>query len=259
MRPAGGALAFVVLLSLVTWAGCLSPATQLDQAVWSDDDSELLLIELLFDEGWAPPGEGTTPKENFRHQLYIADADGSDRRVLGEEQEAQNGGQPYLMSAAGYVLWSVVAGDEGKEAFRWMSLDDGTTRALDPLTADVEFGFAVPSPSGAHIALVSSSGGYVEMLDGTTLEVVADASPEALSGNVDWTWTPDGSFVVTDRNRAFAVDTSGVVTEVEVPYCTYPKTTSSRISAEGVMVFVDGETVGFSDPFPTTAFGCPGA
>ena len=55
----------------------LHEAEQIDQVLWSDDDTGQAYVKLLFLEGPALPFWDTTYKEDFRHQVFVRNADGT--------------------------------------------------------------------------------------------------------------------------------------------------------------------------------------
>lgn len=233
--------------------GCWRAAEQLDQVVWADDDSALLIARLRFDERAGSPGAGTTNKRDFRHQLVLADPDGSNDVELGDERVGQNLAELYLMVGAGYAL-SGALDDDARTSWSQTDLASGTPRPVPPLTAD-DAGFAIPSPDGASIAQVASDGGQVRFLAASDLTTLGSAPLEPPAN--DWTWRPGGAFVVVRGGAAHAVAPDGTLTPTDVPTCLSPKTTSSSVSATGVPVFPSGDSVAFGAADPSQAFGCP--
>lgn len=235
--------------------GCWRDASQLDQVVWSDDDRALLLVELRFDERGGGVGSGTTRKRAFRHQLFLADPDGSGAAPVGVEIAGQNVAEVYLMQDAGYAITGALD-EDARVTWSRTTLRDGAIRALDPWP-DGDPGAWVPSPDGAFLARIRSDGSGVAFFAYDTLQRTG-GSDLGVPPPADWTWRPDGVFVVTDGSVAEGIQPQGTSpVAVEVPGCTSPKTTSSPVSSDGTFVFPgpDG-TVGSSGPDPEAAFGC---
>lgn len=233
-------------------SGCWREGGQLDQAVWSHDDQALLVAELSFRERGSF-GAGTTSKKDFGYQLVLADTSGGSRVPVGEPVDGQNAAEIYAMQG-----WALSARFD-EDGLAWPVHTDLTTGAHTELPPMSEGGpgFAVPSPSGLHIARIAADGRLVEVLASETLRLtgVATLSP---TQPVDWTWSPDGRFVVTDGSEAWAVEPEGgEVSPTDPPACVTPKTSSSPIAADGRVVRIDvaGE-VRVEPGDPALAFGC---
>jgi len=227
--------------------GCWSESVQPDQVVWSDDGTEKLVIELLFEEKGAI-GD-TSNKRNFRHQLLRADG----TEPVGDVREGQNGAELYFMKSRGYIV-STYLDDSAIVRTLHTSLRDLRTVPV-PEFSPTDPGYFVPSPSGEHIARVASGGANIDILDGNFLTVLGQVSLP-VTGGADWTWRPDGLFVIATEGEAWAIDPDGGVTNTDIPACFYPKTTSSPISADGEFIYMDAAGIQTGATDPSTAFGC---
>lgn len=252
----------VLALSLasVALAGCpgFEETAYYDQIRWSDDDEQLAIVELRFEE--APPSDplmGTTQKRNFRHQLFVSDPDGSNPTPVGDEQPGQNGAEVYFMRSQGYVLLTSLNEQGGVEYAR-VDTGDGTVTALPAPGFDADPTFALPSPDGTEIAQIGIDGldVLVRFFDAASLEPVADAVTVTLDTTADWTFREDGALVVTDGTSAKAVRPGEAPTDTDVPTCTNPKTTSSDVSSMGVRVFTEEGEIVTRDEGAEAAFGC---
>ncbi len=266
-------LSAILLTVLAT--GCdWSESVQIDQVTWADDDSGHAYVKLLYEERRsANPLNGTTDKKNFRHQVFIQDTDGSNRRALTPARSKHNGAQIFYMRSAGYVLQEVL---EGPDHARYDVIRmDGSSQTLvswqDPGVPCV--GLEVtPSPDGSVIAIMKrlSPGRSTDRacVAGSVEVVFYQASDLSEIGTHTWavggmtesTWKPNGEFVVHDYQTGdWIVDPSQGPRTTTAPNCVYPKTTSSAVSANAVML-IPGP--GSNDPVHTTngnasdVFGC---
>ncbi|MCK5688456.1 hypothetical protein KAI87_04255 [Myxococcota bacterium] len=266
-------LLLTLLVSLSTacsWEG----AEQIDQAVWSDDDTAQAYVKLLYYERKDPnPLSGTTQKKDFRHQIFIQDADGSNRRALTDGRTFQNGAMLYYMKRAGYVVMEVI---EGRDLFRYdiIRMDGQSTTLASWQNPSVPCaGFELtPSPDGAMIATMErlTAGQAMDLSCAPATVEVKFYSADSLSlistyswpanGMMESTWTLGGDFIVHDHEGGdWIVAPSTGPTPTTPPGCVYPKTTSGSVSAAGVVL-----SPGDSDSDPVhsvtrpdvTVFGC---
>ena len=231
-----------------------------DRIVWSDDDEQLALVELRFEErDPLDPLQGTTDKRNFRHQLYVSDVDGANPTAIGSEREGQSAAEVFFMRSQGYVLLAAVR-EDGEADYARIDLDDGAETALSDPGFSARSWFAVPSPDGANIAQVGIEGTSAEVrfVDGATLDPVASVVTLTFQNTPDFTFRPDGALVVTDGVSAKGVHPGEEPFDTDVPACTLPKTTSSDVSSTGLFVFTDtdGRQISTRDEGEDAAFGC---
>lgn len=230
--------------------GCWRDTAQLDQVVWADDGDALLIVELRFDERGSF-GSGTTNKRDFRHQLLLADPDGEGREPIGDEVELQNAADVYFMRSTGTIVTGRL--DGGGRTSWWLTDLTGDAREI-PAFNDGDAGFVVPSPDGLRLAQVTSDGSRLRFL---ALDLNVVGTPVDLVPNAeDWTWRPDGNFVTTHPILTTSWDLAGGFVDNEVPGCTWPKTTSSPVDADGVRVWAADGELRFDAADPSLAFGC---
>jgi hypothetical protein len=251
-------LSLLVTALALSRCACFEDVAAYNQVVFSDDDTRLLVVELRYEERQSiDPLAGTSEKQNFRHQLYTTDLDGSSPVEFGSEQPGQNGAEVYDMKTAGYALVSAL--DENG-ALRFVRFDDaGATRTLPSPGFTAQPVFALPSPDGAHIAQLAVDGdtASVRFIDAATLSPIGDEVSLPFVQSIDWTFRPDGKLVVTDFVTAMALEPGTAPEPADVPGCTNPKTTSSPLSSTGVFVFVAGDAeVATTDEGQDLAFGC---
>lgn len=255
------ALPSLLALTLVALSGCnpWQEREYIDRLVWADDDSELLLLELRFEERQGDALSGSTEKRGFRHQLLRSDLDGGNRLPIGPEREGLAGAELYYMKSAGYLVTASEDEADGALRFERVSLD-GETRDIPTPDDQPQFLSVVPSPDGGLLAVVSGrdSEVRVDLLDARSLEAARERATVTLAGGHEWTWRSDGAFVVTDGTSAWALTVGGEGFEdTSVPGCTTPKTTSSEVSSEGVALSTTPEgAIEHSAPDASPAFGC---
>jgi hypothetical protein len=257
-----------LLLSVlaVALAGCWETRSYPDRIVWANDDAELGLVKLTFEERKSSdPLNGTTDKRKFRHRVYTRDVAGGELRPVGPEVPGQDGGQLFYMRSRGYFLVTRLAAG-GQLEWRLLRAD-GTYHALGtaPVAAhenDCSLLDFVPSPDGARIAKISRGSSCnaaqltVAFLDPDSLEPVA--APTVLPARFwsDWTWTRAGEFVAIASEGAWRVRAGAAPVSVPVPTCTNPKTTSGETSADGRLVSYEDPRIVIGPPNRAAAFGC---
>lgn len=278
MRPLNALTVLIIPLITLALTGCWSDAEQVDQAVWSDDDSEVAVVVLRFEEKSGNPLNGTTDKKNFRHQIYVQSLDGSGKTAIGGERSGQNGSQIYYMKSAGYLVVSTLT-DVGMR-FDRVALSGASTliAETDYDSCKSHFFDVVPSPTGAQIAVISRSDACedtspeaptplgpvstpvqveVRFLNAQTLAELDAQTVDLATGSVAWTWRPDGAFVVTDGQDAVALTAGLSAVTTALPGCTDPKTSSSPVDASGVFVYPNPDGgLSTSTSSGADTFGC---
>lgn len=260
--PRALSLAFALAPTSLAVAACnpWQEASQTDMLVFADDDSELAIQELRFEERQGDALSGSTEKRDFRQQLFRADPKGERHLPIGPERTGQHGGDLYFMKTAGYLVASSVPEEGGLVGWDRISLDDGTSQSIPMLDESYDWAFAIPSPDASLIAVVSGAGQSVraQLFDEATLEPASERDDVTVAGTPEWTFRPDGAFVVTDATSAWALTAAAEgFTDTNVPACTTPKTTSSMVSSEGELLSTTPEgAIERSDPDPSLAFGC---
>ncbi|OQW95433.1 MAG: hypothetical protein BWK79_02535, partial [Beggiatoa sp. IS2] len=102
----------ISLLLFLTLVGCSAgkkmlkdwtPTQYDDRVVWADDGSEVAVVTLSFEEKSGGLLSGTTDKRNFKHQIFLQNADSSGRRALTGLRDYQNG-EIFYMKRSGYLI-----------------------------------------------------------------------------------------------------------------------------------------------------------
>jgi len=225
--------------------------------VWSDDgaDQAYLLAKWQEESGMFGVPEGASTR-NHRHYVYLRSADGSDRRDLYGVKPEHGFGRIYYMKSQGYVIVAlqdgsglrfVKAGTDGTE--RVVATSSNSLMACGSLEV-------IPSPDGAELAIIERaavtqsppSGPAVPVpacsSGAVTVELVDAATLNRLHGPFSWTvaelaeatWTPAGELFVASAGDAWRVDRQSGPVASAPPACFAPKTTSSNVSAGGVMI-----------------------
>lgn len=245
----------------------VSKSEQLARVVWSDDNTEQALIILRYEQqpGMNPAAVGAV-ESNFSHQIYIQNADGSNRRPIGIEFQGQSGHELYYMKAAGYLVASRMEVSDNAAVARYYQLRlDGTVNRL----SEKAHTQVIPSPDGNFLAritqhpeLCASTVGNcpldVEILNANTLHQMGSTYPLSFRTQPEVTWMPDGKLVATDGQRSEAiVPGSNSVEEVSVPNCTYPPTSSNAVSHDGSFIFAQAGQIQLRPAgLNEKAFGC---
>jgi len=247
---------------------------QIVQVAFADDDSAHAFVKLMFKERpSAHPLNGTTDKKDFRHQVFIQDRDGENRRAVTGVVSSQNGATLYYMKRSGYLIVDTL---EAPDKLRYDVIRlDGRIQTLETwshpgqLCAGLE---VVPSPDGLLIATVErlDSGQpadlpcapgrvVVELHDAASLAVVARYDWE-VGGLIESTWNPKGELIVHELEAgSWKLTRSEPPVAAADPRCIHPKTTSSIISSYGQLIVPGSspqspvEVLAVDDAVP---FGC---
>lgn len=256
-----------VVIALLGLVGCWNDREQVDQAVWSDDDTAQAYTQLFFEEGpRVNPLSMTHPRRDYRHQLFVQRPDGSERRALTGVRAHRTGGNLYYMRAAGYVIVDVIA-DSGETRYDLVRLADGQVSTLlshTPSGAPCASLDVVPSRDGLTIAVIERTTGpesagrcpsgdaVVTLVDASTLSTLSSFR-WALSDMLQSKWTEGGDLVVwTTADGAWRVDPADGPSPAETPQCPFPRTSSGSLSADGVLI-----GGGLSPDDPVTVFPPP--
>jgi len=273
-------------LAILVTAGALlfacfnswKPAEITSPVAWSDDDEAFALVILRYEHRASyHPLDGTGKKRNVRHQVYVEAANGSGRVAVGPEIPGQNGAELYFMRSMGYLVLS--AEDEHHRWYTRIALDGTRSEIarLDKASCEARYFDVVPSPDGAHLARLQTAPGcppsgtgptsptgssgstqqvLVTFLDAITLQEVASHTLTLNNWNLDWTWTPDGDFIVHDQSSGWSLAPGRAPVGSAVPGCSWPKTTSSDWSAGGTFIYGEDGAVLVGGTNPDGAFGC---
>jgi hypothetical protein len=264
-----------LLATLLSVSGCGSdPGVETKRngdAVWSDDAQEIAYAAHRdVSQGTGSTGGGTT----FHWTLRTRAADGSGDHAAAAERTFQLLAL-YDMHRAGYLLFLEVDSANGSHT----NLLRTGSSTVTSVGADVSCPrtssspavrlspIYLPSPDGAVLARmltpadcadwnagVTSVG--VDLLDATSLSVKSSAKVTYAGTAIDWTWTPDGTFVFTDglSNWGFVPTASGASSRSK-PGCFKPQTSSSDVAADGRKIVVQDDGTQTVTP-GGTPFGC---
>lgn len=248
---------------------------QLSRVVWSDDNSAQALVVMRYDESTPAmnPISAGGLQSNFTHQIYVQNADGSNRHAVGIEFQGQSGYDLYFMKESGYIVGTMVeASDNNQAVTRYYLLRmDGTVNRLTE-KPDMK---VIPSPNGGTLARITQypatcgnpAGNCpvdVEFLDAQSLDPLGQKTQLSFSSGSGQlpalTWNQEGQFIVSDGAEAKAIaPATGEVSETTVPACTFPATTSSQVSASGQYVYSSaGQVMSRQAAANEPAFGCQG-
>lgn len=268
------ALAFGLTGCFPTW----QDQEMIASVAWADDDSAIAFVVLRYESKQSTnPLSGTTLKRNMRHQLYVENPNGSNRRAIGGELAGQNATELYYMKARGYFLSGAVSPDA--RWFNRISATGAVTEVARVSNSSCEGRHfdVVPSPDGQHLAMIKTAPGctstsgtasptgshtqtsdqlVVTFLDASTLAEVQSQTVTLPAWGVEWTWRPAGDFVVAASGTAWSLAVGRAPQSTTVPGCFWPKTTSSAWSSTGTYIGSDDLAVVVAGQNPAGAFGC---
>lgn len=268
-------LFLLLALGLSVGACSWKPKEAVFLAVWADDDSGHAYIVTQWEERKVSHVLDTvTERRNHEYQLFVQNADGSERRALTALRPGQLGPDLFFMKRQGYVIYSEVL-DVPELVVHKVDLagNEQTVARGDAFFQPCGALTAVPSPDGTRLAVFereSTSGAYptgeaasgaiaecadititVRFLDAATLTQQGTWTWEAY-GFTEYGWRPDDAFYVQAMDGSWRVDPSEGPQVVATPACLVPKTTSSHVSSTGVHV---EPTTDPSDPVDTWSVG----
>lgn len=239
----------VVVGAIVLASGCArwKDVERYKDVVWSDDDSRQAILQTITEE--KKQMLDVTLRRDFRHRIFLQNADGSNLQPLTGVRQGEPGFNFYYMKTAGYVLVNIHESDEqGRVDLVHLngSIETLTTFSRTECSP-AQF---VPSPDGSRIASIQrvASLGNMSCPSGALRVRFYDASTLAVLGTHEWptngyidlSWTTDDELIVHDElNGTWAVDpVTGKGPLLETPECFFPKTTSSTVSAGGIRITV---------------------
>ncbi len=222
-----------------------------NQVVWADDATEVAVIELHYDE------KGTERK-HFKHQLYVQNVDGSERRAITELRDHQNGNLFYMKQAGYFIMESLLPNGSR----RFDKIDTNGHEILIIETPDNEhqpcigvepvdnkplpqvYHSVIPSPDGsllAHIFSLDCGEVSVEFLYSNNLNIITDPVILPIEEPVNATWHIDNYIILTNNQSttAWAIRIDQAAEQIEPPNCVVPVTSSSHITHDGRMVYLD--------------------
>ncbi len=274
----------LLLITFIISAGCshltkektLSPQPKPDKpeplVVWADDSSEVAFAVLSSEPNHSQDKLNNETKiATLKHQIWVQNSDGSERRALTEWRDSQPG-QIFYMKQAGYlVVESLLEG--GARRFDKIELSgneiliiETPDKAHQPCQQQADdsaprvYHTVIPSPDGqqlAHIYSPECGKVTVEFLYANNLNIF-DNQTMNIDEPMKATWHRDGYIILaTDNNdKAWRVSPLAPPLPILPPHCLSPVTTSSAISLEGKKVYLEGETVRTEAVKPERVFGC---
>jgi hypothetical protein len=211
-----------------------------DAVAWSDDAQEQAFVVLRYDERTAYPLNGSKEIARLRHQLYVQKADGSSRRPLTGERPRANGTHLFYMKKAGYVLYDVQDGDTVNYDIVRMGAAPQTFASMVVQSDPCNGLEVVPSPDGLTLAKLTraASGASCNITAGLYDAVTLALKQESMwstDAPAQLTWTTSNEVIVWTPKQAWKIAEHNVVATV-LPKCSFPVTTSSTVSPEGVLI-----------------------
>ncbi len=260
MKP----LLLLALSSLLLSACSLSPSKidyPPEQAVWSEDDSEIAVVQAIIDP---------TNADRHQFQMFVRKPDGSDNRQVTDVRSEQIR-QLYYMQNPDYVIAEAFL--EGQRSrFDRITLDGNEITVMEIRSSPADLcpqatgalpliqNAVLPSPDGQILAqLFNRNCGEIEInflqardllaVDGYSLKI--DAPAQA-------TWHPQGHLVIAlnDGKTAWQLNVEQAPASTSYPRCLYPTTSSSNIAADGRRVMLRNGQLKIHQEDAQRAFGC---
>lgn len=277
MRKCFKILPFVALLMLASCDGS-QRRTLVDQAVWSEDSSEIAAVVMHFDEKKSNnPLDGTTLKSNFTHQYLVQKPDGSQKRILTSELPGQNAYPLFYFKQAGYILGSYLDKNTDNMLFERYELIRLATGQVTRLNND-PYTHILPAPDGSILAQVKyfpsacQPNGSSSTTDACHAEIEfissMDLSRQGKKQKVvfssrdrvpEVTWTPAGQLLVSNGEETFSLKPGeDIVNSAPRPACMEPPTSSARINSQGMLVYIDDNQIKTRFEPSQPKFGCQG-
>lgn len=226
-----------------------TPVEQIDQVVWADDGSEVAVVKLHFEE--------KTEKRYFKHQIFIQKINDKEKLPLTELREHQVG-QVFYMKSANYLIVESILPEKTRrfdkidmkgheiliiEISNEVSCQSQQNSPTETTPPPVVHHTVIPSPDGKQLAHVFSpecKKASVEFLSADDLTVI-DNQTFDIDEPMEMTWHRDGYIIFSTpkRDKAWQVKAKETPLPISPPQCLSPVTTSSHVSTEGRLVYVD--------------------
>jgi len=268
---------FSVILALVGILSACSSSVpkewtskqQLEQAVWADDNSELAVIELTFEEKASGLLATETQQRNIQHQIWLQNPDGSQKRALTQKRQHRNENLFY-MKQAGYLVVDAISA-EGIRRFDKIDLEGNELPIVEeqivyqPCTEANDSAHQVahqiiPSPDGSLMVEVYSpqcGQATIEFLHANNLSFI-DGQTFAIDEPMTVMWHPYGYIIFTsnDLDKAWKVAPHSAPVPIQPPGCLAPLTTSSAVSLNGRLAYIEHDQVLIKPVETQQIFGC---
>lgn len=231
-----------------------------NRVVWADDGSDIAVVELHYKEI-----DGV--QTDFKHRLYVQNVDGSQKRAITELRDYQNGSL-YYMKQGGYFIMESLLPDGMR---RFDRIDDNGNEILiiempaytdcPPDTAQA-YHTIIPSPDAAllaHIFSLECGEVSVSFLYANNLNIIAEPIQLKINEPINATWHIENYLLLVNNknDKAWAIHTNQAPKSVPPPRCIAPVTSSSNITYNGDMVYLNADgLVELRQIDKNMAFGC---
>jgi len=232
---------------------------------WSPDGTEILVSEHVFEKKSALFGYDDTRKDCHRLAVYAPNG-----ARLREMMALTPGWVPYFPGSLTFMSSYAIEHVQNyalDPVGLWQAIHVGPNGERKTLVVwpKCSHGQVIPSPDGTKMAMLNIASNCTDTSKPSVSTVrFLDAAGDPIGNAVNlpfttWpvgTWTPAGTFVVTDRSTWVRVDAAGTTAPVSPLKCTEPGTTSSEVARDGrLAAFVNGK-LGVIGTDHSRAFGC---
>ncbi len=232
-----------------------------EQAVWSNDGSEVAVVQALADP---------TNAEHLQYQIFVRKPDGSSNRQVTDVR-SEPIRQLYYVKDPDYVIAeSILEGERSR--FDKITLDGHEITIMEDRLSPAQIcteqsgamplvpHSVLPSPDGkmlAHLYNRACGQVVIEFLQAHDLSAV-DGYTLAISAPAQATWHPQGYLVLAlnDGKTAWKINVEQAPLSTDYPHCLHPTTSSSNIAADGRRVSILNGQLKIAQEDPQRAFGC---
>lgn len=232
-----------------------TPVEKMDQIVWADDDSEVAMVILHFEESQPDWLDTTTEKRYFKHQLFRQKINSEERTALTELRDHRLGHVFFMKSANYLITESILPGGarrfdkidmQGHEILIVETPDEAHRPCQSATQKFTLTPTVLPAPDGQQLAYVYSpecNKATIEFLEIEHLTVL-DNQTFNIDEPMHVTWHRDGYviFSTVQRDKAWQVKVQEPPLPILPPRCLSPVTTSSSVSAEGHLIYLNEDT-----------------
>ena len=273
----------IAVLLILFIIGCSSMPSQIwtvtqhnDKVVWADDDSQIAIVVLTFEEKTDDLPSKITNKRHYKHKIVVQNLNGSERQPITAWREQQSG-QLFFMKQAGYfIVESLLANgarrfDKIAENGNEILIIETPTNEHRPCQAEKSTSSAkyllaqvhntvIPSPDGlvlAHIYSPECGKVTIEFLHANSLNMF-DGQTMDIDEPMSAMWHSDGYVILTTTKKDKAWKVAPLAPQLPIipPKCISPVTTSSEVSSKGQMVYFAKDKIVTKNIGLQKAFGC---
>ena len=272
-----GVFTTILLLGIVSACTTTAPREwstqeQLERVVWADDNSDLAVVSSSFETRASGNLFGAaTEQRNVQHQIWLQNADGSQRRALTQKRPNQNQ-QLFYMKQSGYLVVDSVS-PEGVRRFDKIDLEGNELPIVEeqmvyqpcsdlesPEQAHQVAHQIIPSPDGSLLVEVYSpecGQATIEFLYANNLSFI-DGQTFSIDEPMTVMWHPFGYVIFTsnDLDKAWKVAPHAPPVPIQPPSCLTPLTTSSAVSLDGKLAYIENDQVNIKPVEAQQIFGC---